>query len=133
MLLLLIFGRIFISFSACIFFTFQLKHKLLTLLTKKEIAGMTEEAKAKILKLDETNNGSYAYLRETGNTWQYDPEEVHPKLKARLYRRFESFDKGNDGMMTIEKVRVWADRMKELCDSTDEEIETVRRSLKIFF
>jgi len=35
--------------------------------------------------------------------------------------------------MTIEEVLTWADRMKSLCQSTDEQIDTVREALRTFF
>ena len=34
--------------------------------------------------LDETNNESYRYLRSVGNTWQFDLEDLHPKVN--IYR-----------------------------------------------
>lgn len=98
-----------------------------------EREGLSEEDKIKIIKLDETNNESYAYLRKHGNAWQYNPADVHFKLKRRLYRRFDTFDKSNDNIITIKEVLLWADRMKEMCKSTDEEIETVRSALRTFF
>ena len=91
------------------------------------------EDQKKIIKLDETNNLSYKYLRECGNMWTYDPKKVHLKIRKRLYRRFDTFDKDSDGLMTIEEILTWADRMKSLCESTDEEIESVREALKLFF
>jgi len=98
-----------------------------------ERAYLPEEEQKAILKLDETNNMSYKYLREHGNTWQYDPKKVHPKIRARLYRRFDTFNKNSDGTVTIEEVLTWADRMKSLCQSTDEQIDTVREALRTFF
>ena len=35
--------------------------------------------------------------------------------------------------MTIEEILTWADRMKSLCESTDEEIASVQEALKLFF
>lgn len=100
---------------------------------RMERAYLSPEEQAKIIKLDETNNLSYKYLRSKGNMWQYDPEKVHPKIRARLYRRFDTFDKDSDGTMTISEVMTWADRMKSLCQSTEEEIESVRKALRVFF
>ena len=34
--------------------------------------------------LDETNNESYRYLKSVGNTWQFDLEDLHPKVN--IYR-----------------------------------------------
>ena len=104
-----------------------------SIMLKWERAYLPEEDQKKIIKLDETNNLSYKYLRDHGNTWQYDPTKVHPKIRNRLYRRFDTFDKDSDGIMTIDEVLIWADRMKTLCKSTDKEIETVRAALKLFF
>jgi len=100
---------------------------------EQERAGLPAEKQAKVPKLDESNNESYAYLRSKGNMWQYDPDEVHPKLKARLYRRFDTFDKNSDGVMVMDEVLYWANRMKSLCNCTDEECESVKRALRIFF
>jgi len=100
-----------------------------------ERAGMEEEGEdvSHIPKLDETNNWAYAYLREKGNMYQYVPEECHPALKLRLYRRFDTFDKDSDGKMTISEVMYWADRMKSLCQANDEEVESVRNAIFQFF
>lgn len=98
-----------------------------------ERAGLTEDEKAKIPKLTPENNISYAYLRKMGNMYEYDPNEPHPKLKNRLYRRFDTFDKDSDGEMVINEVLYWADRMKSLCQASDEEIENVRDALRTFF
>jgi len=98
-----------------------------------ERAGLSESEREGILKLDESNNVSYAYLRSKGNMWQYDPSEPHPKLKNRLYRRFDTFDKDSDGTMVITEVLYWADRMKSLCQANEDEIENVRDALRMFF
>lgn len=89
--------------------------------------------KDKVPKLDETNHLSYAFLRKSGNNWKYEPKKVHPKIRKRLYRRFDTFDKDSDGIMTIDEVLTWATRMKTLCQSSDEEVESVRNALKVFF
>merc|ERR1719411_868747 len=86
-----------------------------------------------IPKLDETNNVSYKYLRDIGCMYQYDPEECHHKLKNRLYRRFDTFDKDSDGIMTIDEVLYWADRMRSVCNAADEEVETIREALRCYF
>jgi len=102
---------------------------------KQERAGMSEEdiKRKGIIKLDETNNESYAYLRSVGNMYQYYPEECHTKLKARLYRRFDTFDKNSDGTMQMSEVLYWANRMKALCNCSDEDCESVKSALRIFF
>ena len=37
------------------------------------------------------------------------------------------------GIMTINEVLYWADRMKSLCKANDEEVEDVRAAIKVFF
>jgi len=98
-----------------------------------ERAGLCPEEQKCIPKLDEYNNSSYKYLRDHGNDWQYDPNEPHPKLKNRLYRRFDTFDKDSDGIMTITEVLYWAERMKTLCQASEDDIEKVRDALRAFF
>lgn len=100
-----------------------------------ERAGLDEEEieELGIPKLDEFNNESYKYLRGIGCDYEYDPEECHPKLKNRLYRRFDTFDKDSDGIMTIDEVLYWADRMKTLCKANEEEVECVRNAIRVFF
>jgi len=98
-----------------------------------ERAGLPEEEQAKVRKLDETNNPCYAYLRANGNMWQYDPAEYPPRYKARLYRRFDTFDKDHDGAMSINEVLQWADRMRFICFTDESEIERVRTALDTYF
>jgi len=102
-------------------------------IVKQERAGLSPEDQKKIPILNESNNESYRYLRSKGNMWQYTPAKCHPKLKARLYRRFDTFDKNSDGVMQIDEVLYWANRMKALCNCTDEECEAVKKALRIFF
>lgn len=98
-----------------------------------ERAGLSPEDQAKIPKLNETNNLSYAYLRAHGNNWTYDPHAYPAKYKLRLYRRFDTFDKDSDGKMQIDEVLYWADRMRSLCETNDEEVERVRDALEWYF
>jgi len=98
-----------------------------------ERAGLSAEEQAEIKKLDETNNLCYKYLRDHGNMWQYDPEKIHPYMKARLYRRFDTFDKDSDGIMTLDEVLTWADRMRSVCNAADEEVEMIREALRCYF
>jgi len=102
-------------------------------LVQYERAGCSAERQKEIPKLDETNNIAYAYLRAHGNHWQYHPDQVHNKLKKRLYRRFDTFDKNTDNVMSIKEVLWWADRMKSVVGASDYEIEEVRGALRIFF
>jgi len=84
-------------------------------------------------KLNAENNESYAYLKSVGNNWTYDPNDVHPKLHARLYRRFDTFDLDGDNKMTLKEVLFWPDRMRQLVGASDEEIEKMRQAVRILF
>jgi len=83
--------------------------------------------------LNEFNNESYKYLRSVGNQWQFDVEKVHPKMLARLYKRFDTFDLDTDGRMDMEEIMYWPERMKELVNSSDEQVEDMRKACRIFF
>jgi Ca2+-binding EF-hand superfamily protein len=85
------------------------------------------------LNLTEYNNDSYAYLKSVGSKWRYDVNEVHPRLKHKLYRRFDNFDKNDDGNMEMAEVCSWADRMKRLCNASDEECDNLRGAIRAFF
>lgn len=102
-------------------------------LLQYERAGLPAEEQAKIPKLDETNNPCYKYLREHGNMWQYDPSKIDNRMRGRLYRRFDTFDKDQDGVMTLDEIATWADRMRSVCQTDDEEIESVRDALRCYF
>ena len=83
--------------------------------------------------LDETKNESYVYLRSVGNTWKYDVNKVHEKLQIRLYKRFDTFDKDGDNVMTLPEVLLWADRVKEVCNTNEEDIVSIRSAIRTFF
>ena len=83
--------------------------------------------------LDETNNESYAYLRSVGNTWKFDVSKVHQSMQKRLYKRFDTFDKDHDQILPMPEVLFRADRMKQLCNATDEQVESMRSAIRIFF
>jgi len=83
--------------------------------------------------LNAENNESYAYLKSIGVDWTYDPNNVHPKLRARLYRRFDTFDLDEDNRMTLREVLFWPDRMKHLIGANHEEIESLRKAVRILF
>ena len=83
--------------------------------------------------LDETNNESYKYLRSVGNTWQYNVEDLHPKMLSRLYKRFDTFDLDSDERMEMDEVLYWPDRMRQLVNATDEQVEKMRHACKTFF
>lgn len=83
--------------------------------------------------LNADNNESYAYLKKIGVDWKYDPNDVHPKLHARLYRRFDTFDLDGDNKMTMKEVLFWPDRMKELVGASEEQIETMRQAVRKMF
>jgi len=46
---------------------------------------------------------------------------------------FDTLNKDSDCVLAIADVVTWVDRMKSLCQSTDEEIEIVRGALRTFF
>jgi len=83
--------------------------------------------------LNADNNDSYAYLKEIGVDWTYDPNDVHPKLHERLYKRFDTFDLDGDHMMTLKEVLFWPDRMKQLVGASEEEVETMRKAVRLLF
>jgi len=83
--------------------------------------------------LNADNNVSYAYLKEHGIEWTYDPNDVHPKLHERLYKRFDTFDLDGDNKMTLKEVLFWPDRMKQLVGANDEEVEDMRKAVKLLF
>jgi len=83
--------------------------------------------------LNAENNESYAYLKSIGVDWKYDPNDVHPKLHARLYRRFDTFDLDGDNKMTLKEVMFWPERMRQLVGASDEQIESMRKAVRILF
>jgi len=83
--------------------------------------------------LNAENNESYAYLKSIGVEWTYDPNDVHPKLHERLYKRFDTFDLDGDNNMTLKEVLFWPDRMQQLVGATPEEIETMRKAVRLLF
>ena len=83
--------------------------------------------------LNEHNNESYRYLRSVGNMWQFDVTKMHPKMLARLYKRFDTFDLDTDGRMEMDEILYWPERMRELVNANDEQIECMRNAVKIFF
>jgi len=83
--------------------------------------------------LNAENNESYAYLKSIGVDWTYDPNDVHPKLHARLYKRFDTFDLDGDNKMTLNEVLFWPDRMKQLVGATEEEVENMRKAVRLLF
>jgi len=83
--------------------------------------------------LNADNNESYAWLKEHGIEWTYDPNDVHPKLHARLYKRFDTFDLDGDNKMTLKEVLFWPDRMKQLVGASEEEVEEMRKAVRLLF
>jgi len=83
--------------------------------------------------LNADNNESYAYLKEIGVEWTYDPNDVHPKLHERLYKRFDTFDLDGDANMTIKEVLFWPDRMKQLVGASEEQVEIMRKAVRLLF
>ena len=85
------------------------------------------------MPLDETNNESYRYLRSVGNDWQFNVEDLHPKMVSRLYKRFDTFDLDCDGKMEIDEILYWPDRMRQLVNATDKQVEKMRAACYTFF
>ena len=83
--------------------------------------------------LNEHNNVSYAYLRSVGNMWEFNVEDVHPKMLSRLYKRFDTFDLDTDGKMDMDEVLYWPERMRQLVNANEEQIEHMRSAVKTFF
>ncbi|XP_063695345.1 uncharacterized protein LOC134826779 [Bolinopsis microptera] len=83
--------------------------------------------------MNELNNESYKYLWSVGNDWQFNVEDVHPKMLQRLYKRFDTFDLDSDGKMMMEEILYWPDRMRQLVNATDEQVEKMREAVHIFF
>ena len=83
--------------------------------------------------LDETNNESYRYLRSVGNMWQFNVEDLHPKMISRLYKRFDTFDLDCDGKMDMDEILYWPDRMRQLVNATDEQVDKMRAAIYTFF
>jgi Ca2+-binding EF-hand superfamily protein len=84
-------------------------------------------------KFNEHNNDLYRYLRSVGNDWFYDPEKVDPNTRKRLLSRFDTFDLDKDGDMSIEEVKMWPERMREMCGASDEQIENMVAANEEFF
>ena len=89
--------------------------------------------KTRKMPLDETNNESYRYLRSVGNDWQFNVEDLHPKMVSRLYKGFDTFDLDCDGKMEIDEILYWPDRMRQLVNATDEQVEKMRAACYTFF
>ena len=85
------------------------------------------------MPIDQSVNESYKYLRSVGNTWEFDVEKLHPKMLSRLYKRFDTFDLDCDDTMTMEEVLYWPDRMRQLVNATDDQVEKMREAVKTFF
>merc|ERR1711945_4589 len=93
------------------------------LIHQSSCTAKLHSVKSLTMPLDETNNESYRYLRSVGNPWQFDVEDLHPKMIARLYKRFDTFDLDCDGKMEMDEILYWPDRMRQLVNATDEQVE----------
>ena len=83
--------------------------------------------------LNEDNNESYRYLRSVGNQWQFNVEDLHPKMLSRLYKRFDTFDLDSDGKMEMDEILYWPDRMRQLVNATEDQVEKMRQAVRVFF
>jgi Ca2+-binding EF-hand superfamily protein len=103
---------------------------------KNKLIVESEGAEARPVQkgvFNETNNYCYAYLRSVGNNWMYDPDIVHPKIKERLLKRFDTFDIDGDEVMTLDEIKKWPERMRSLCNANDEQVEKMKAGIEIFF
>ena len=85
------------------------------------------------MPLDETNNESYRWLRSVSNDWQFEVEDLQPKQIARLYKRFDTFDLDSVGRMDMDEILYWPDRMRQLVNASDEQVEKMRDACFTFF
>ena len=83
--------------------------------------------------LNVETNPSYQYLASIGSTWKYDAALVHPNLVNRLNKRFDTFDLNSDGVMEMEELLFWPERVKEFVKPTEEQMERMRSAIRIFF
>ena len=83
--------------------------------------------------LNEHNNESYRYLKSVGNKWQFNVEDLHPKMLSCLYKRFDTFDLDSDGTMDMDEVLDWPNRMKQLMNATDKQAQKMQDTAKNFF
>jgi len=82
---------------------------------------------------DETNNFCYAYLREKGNDWWYDPDKVHPKIVDRIHKRFDTFDLDGNATLELDEIKLWPERMRILCNATDAQVDRMKDAIEKFF
>jgi len=79
------------------------------------------------------NNSSHAYLKSIDHEWTYDRNKVHSKLLENLHKRFDTLDLGGKNKVTLKQVLFSPDRMKQLVRVSDEDVEKMRKAIRIFF
>merc|ERR1719309_1520792 len=65
--------------------------------------------------------------------WKFEIEDMHPKQITRLYKRFDTFDLDSDGRMDMDEILYWPDRMRQLVNATDEQVDKMRDAVRTFF
>jgi len=79
------------------------------------------------------NNSSHAYLKSIDHEWTYDKNNVHPKLLENLHIRFDTLDLDGKNKVTLKQVLFSPDRMKQLVRAGNEDVEKMRKAIRVFF
>jgi hypothetical protein len=79
------------------------------------------------------NNSSHAYLKSIDHEWTYERNKVHPKLLENLHKRIDKLDLGGKNKVMLKQVLFSPDRMKQLVRASDEDVEKMRKAIRIFF
>jgi len=87
----------------------------------------------KLEELNENNNPSYNYLKSMKVRWEYDPFNVHPKVHLKLLKQFDTLDVDGSGVLTQNEVMSWPNRLKQLVDASDSDIENMYDAFSKFF
>lgn len=79
------------------------------------------------------NNASHAYLKSIDHEWTYDKTNVNPKLLEKLHERFDTLDLDGKNKITLKQVLFSPNRMKQLVGASDEDVDKMRKAIRIFF
>jgi len=79
------------------------------------------------------NNASHAYLMSIDHDWTYDVNKVDSKLLERLHKRFDTLDLDGKKKVTLKQVHFSPERMQQLVGVSDEELERMKKAVRIFF
>ena len=58
---------------------------------------------------------------------------MQPGIPERLYKRFDTFDLDSDRKLNMEKIMHRPDRVRQLVNATDEQVEKMRAAVHTFF